>query len=441
MQQISILKWDKSADDGGGANDVAFYKVYLGAASGDYTNIQAVGKVVMHQLSNLENGKEYFAAVTAVDTSGNESNFSNEISFTAGSVPANEDQDGDGINDSEDNCPSVSNPNQEDRNSNGIGDACEDSDDAPTPGGERAIKGDYDGDGVTDTALITHLKAGKQSLVVFEIQQSSDDKIVSYELKGKKFLSAMPADIDADGIIDAGVAFSEGRNIVFKYIKSSDGKIESFRFGKRSQTILAGCYLDDDNTPDFLAVSKNGNATLKLSSSKNPIKRKLARNIKRISCGQVEAGNNRDYVYAYHLAKSKRRKNKMLLIKDILSGDVFLKQKTKDKINSLLISDIDGDGLGDAGYSIKSKTDSMEIKFIVKGQDKPLSINVPKFKQATIGYFEGGEEGILLLLKDGSLVKFMLDSFQLESGDIPLFGNILAPNVSAISGKAKRRSK
>ncbi len=47
------------------------------------------------------------------------------------------DDDNDGVLDATDNCPLVSNPNQEDANSNGVGDACE---------------GDMDGDGVPDGA-------------------------------------------------------------------------------------------------------------------------------------------------------------------------------------------------------------------------------------------------------------------------------------------------
>ena len=39
--------------------------------------------------------------------------------------PAPKDTDGDGVPDTEDNCPSVSNPDQKDTDQNGTGDACE----------------------------------------------------------------------------------------------------------------------------------------------------------------------------------------------------------------------------------------------------------------------------------------------------------------------------
>lgn len=52
--------------------------------------------------------------------------------------PALIDTDGDGVSDTVDNCPAVSNANQADANNNGIGDACEQA-------------SDIDGDGVSDT--------------------------------------------------------------------------------------------------------------------------------------------------------------------------------------------------------------------------------------------------------------------------------------------------
>jgi hypothetical protein len=50
------------------------------------------------------------------------------------------DSDGDGIPDTEDNCPTVSNPNQEDADSDNMGDACDDCPNDP--------HNDADGDGV-----------------------------------------------------------------------------------------------------------------------------------------------------------------------------------------------------------------------------------------------------------------------------------------------------
>src|SRR6266496_4176457 len=53
------------------------------------------------------------------------------------------DTDGDGIPDSQDNCPTVFNPNQQDTDGDGIGDVCDNCPSIPNPGQE-----DTDGDGI-----------------------------------------------------------------------------------------------------------------------------------------------------------------------------------------------------------------------------------------------------------------------------------------------------
>ena len=71
----------------------------------------------------------------------------------------NLDSDGDGIVDSNDNCPNVSNPQQSDVNNNGIGDACDTGSDTDGDGltdaqefaaGTNPILADTDGDGLSD---------------------------------------------------------------------------------------------------------------------------------------------------------------------------------------------------------------------------------------------------------------------------------------------------
>ena len=68
------LAWDANAE-----SDVAGYKVYYGTASGKYTHSVDVGNVTQTTLHVSK--KKYCIALTAYDTYGNESGFSNEVSW------------------------------------------------------------------------------------------------------------------------------------------------------------------------------------------------------------------------------------------------------------------------------------------------------------------------------------------------------------------------
>jgi fibronectin type 3 domain-containing protein len=69
------LAWDPSIPTG-----VAGYYLYIGTASGIYSFTIDVGMVTSYTLNNLEVGNTYYLAVTAYDSSGIESDFSNEVS-------------------------------------------------------------------------------------------------------------------------------------------------------------------------------------------------------------------------------------------------------------------------------------------------------------------------------------------------------------------------
>ena len=60
------------------------YRVYYGAASGNYTNNVTVGNVTTNTVAGLANGVRYFFAVTALAAAGVESTYSNEISLVPG---------------------------------------------------------------------------------------------------------------------------------------------------------------------------------------------------------------------------------------------------------------------------------------------------------------------------------------------------------------------
>ena len=70
------LSWNPNSE-----SDLAGYRVYAGTVSGSYGNPVDMGNVTTFQIVNLSPGQTYHFAVTAYDSSGNESGFSNEASI------------------------------------------------------------------------------------------------------------------------------------------------------------------------------------------------------------------------------------------------------------------------------------------------------------------------------------------------------------------------
>jgi len=75
------LAWNPSPDP-----SVVSYKVYYGVASHTYTQVVDAGKSTNATLSGLVAGVTYYFAVTAYNSLGLESSYSNEVGYT---VPAN----------------------------------------------------------------------------------------------------------------------------------------------------------------------------------------------------------------------------------------------------------------------------------------------------------------------------------------------------------------
>ena len=76
---FATLTWDPPTTntDGTSLTDLAGYKVYYGTTSGNYTASTDVGNVTTYTVSDLP-PQVYYFAITAYDTVGNESDYSNE---------------------------------------------------------------------------------------------------------------------------------------------------------------------------------------------------------------------------------------------------------------------------------------------------------------------------------------------------------------------------
>lgn len=82
--QSVMLAWDPNL-----APDIVGYRLYGGTSSGVYTQSIEVGNVSSVALSGLQAGTSYFFVVTDYDTIGQESAFSNEVSYLVpGATPS-----------------------------------------------------------------------------------------------------------------------------------------------------------------------------------------------------------------------------------------------------------------------------------------------------------------------------------------------------------------
>jgi hypothetical protein len=84
----ATLNWNPPGKktDGTSLTDLAGYRIYYGTASGNYAETIDVGNITTSVVSNLADGTTYYFAVTAYDTSGGESGYSNEVSKTTQGV-------------------------------------------------------------------------------------------------------------------------------------------------------------------------------------------------------------------------------------------------------------------------------------------------------------------------------------------------------------------
>ncbi len=88
----ATLTWEPPATntDGSPLIDLGGYVLHIGLAPDDYTQNMDVGDVTTYVLDDLDYDVTYYLAVTAYNTSGNESGYSNKLSIMTDSPPSPE---------------------------------------------------------------------------------------------------------------------------------------------------------------------------------------------------------------------------------------------------------------------------------------------------------------------------------------------------------------
>ena len=85
------LAWDPNQEP-----DLAGYRVYYGTASGDYIDFVDVELTTSYHLDNLLEDTTFYVAVTAYDSAGNESDFSEEVAAVSAEEDSAADDPGPG---------------------------------------------------------------------------------------------------------------------------------------------------------------------------------------------------------------------------------------------------------------------------------------------------------------------------------------------------------
>jgi hypothetical protein len=187
------LAWDPVS-----VSDLAGYTLHYGYASGQYSFSENVGKTTTASLSGLDQRKVYYIAVTAYDTAGNESDFSNEVTYDLSKI----DTDGDGLRDWDEIAVYKTDPNRADTDGDGLSDGQEVTTYKTDP-----TRADTDGDGVKDGAEVRQKTDPKnassflpQNLPEIPRWQMTVVSVDSEQLSGGDWLAENAIDGDRDTV-------------------------------------------------------------------------------------------------------------------------------------------------------------------------------------------------------------------------------------------------
>ncbi len=81
----ATLAWDPNAE-----SNLAGYRIHYGTESGSYSVHTDVHKVTTYTVTGLTAGQTYYFAASAYDSSGNESGYSNQVSYSVPQSPQNQ---------------------------------------------------------------------------------------------------------------------------------------------------------------------------------------------------------------------------------------------------------------------------------------------------------------------------------------------------------------
>jgi Malectin domain/Bacterial TSP3 repeat len=210
------LAWDAVSDP-----DLAGYKLYYGYGSRQYSVTVNVGNYTTATVSGLKDAQIYYLAVTAYDTSENESAFSNEVKYDLDAY----DTDKDGLSDWDEISVYKTDLDRADTDGDGLQDGDEVKVHRTDP-----TRADTDGDGVSDG---TEVSKGSNPLDGGSVPVPNEE-MIAVNAGGAQY-------VGADGTVyEADAGFSGGNTYTTTAViagTADDRLYQSERYGNFSYAI------------------------------------------------------------------------------------------------------------------------------------------------------------------------------------------------------------
>lgn len=344
--------WDVPTEnaDGSQLSDLSHYVLYRKASNNNFMVVASQILQPSYTIDSLANGT-YLFVVSAVDTSGNESPYSNELAVR--------------ISNSDNPMP-------------------------PVPGGGNGSSPffDFDGDGISDIIMFGPSSISNNSLL-HNIIYSNENLIDSVSF-GQPGDLPVYADYNGDGLTDLAVVRKDGNNLLWIIKSDPFSAVVQFNFGKANNTVVNNCDFDNDGKADPAVLVKRKVLMLLQSSDQQVKKLKLPLSgvnarASHFFCADITGDGASELLFHYRTLLAKRGSNQ-------LQARYFLqaidnKRKTVFRVKAkkaagIVALDFNGDGRADPIYYNHTRTQSKLLAFVGEKKTR-VPIDVDRFQEVS----------------------------------------------------------
>ncbi len=317
----------------------------------------------------------------------------------------------------------------------------------------QIVGSDYDGDGLSDAVAFENQKDGSPNELATTWISSIDSSLNRLEF-GKSVQSSVPADYDGDGITDyAIVGLDDLGQYLWKFkLSKKSTETPTEIFGKKDDLVLYGCDFDDDLKADRAVIDTNGLITYQKSADLSLASFTTLPGIEKIICADID-GDGIDEIIAQkqlkvsedrklaNKKKKKKKKNKkpgkqpaketeksFFYVWNIVGQKILDTEFGKD-VKSIFAADTDGNGIKEFGYEREKSKSAKEAVFYNAGQERVYQL--PYFNKIVFQNFTGqpGADGFFIRAKsENKFIRFtsLADLSQFQEFYIPRADTVIS---------------